>query len=360
MNDSNPIISVIVPVYNVENYLAKCIDSILNQSFKNFELLLIDDGSLDNSGMICDEYSLIDKRIKVFHIQNGGVSKARNLGIYKSIGFYISFVDSDDILLSDYFERMYEVSRLANNCNADVVSSGFTLLSTYTGKKTVYIAPPCKLYTKKDFRSHISDLEGSKIFNGPCNKLFRKDILILHDIKFPESLSFGEDLIFSYDYLSKCKTLVNIDYSGYVYLQTGKGLSGKHYSFDVYDKLIEKQYEAKCKFIENNIEGEAIWTYVDDTIIWRYTSFWQSLILSTGIGESLKNLRKYLDKYLSEKNYLTYKLSIVKEIKPSIVSKIILIDDSKLILFFIYCYSKSYFVYKKIKFFLKSKCEFKV
>ena len=91
--NSNPKISIIVPVYNVELFLPRCIDSILNQSFADFELLLIDDGSKDKSGAICDEYAEKDKRIKVFHKVNGGVSSARNLGLEKSKGEYITFVD---------------------------------------------------------------------------------------------------------------------------------------------------------------------------------------------------------------------------------------------------------------------------
>ena len=92
----NPEISIIVPVYNVEKYLKRCIDSILNQSFTDFELILVDDGSTDNSGEIIDEYAIKDERIKVIHKENGGLSSARNVGIEYSKGNYIAFVDSDD------------------------------------------------------------------------------------------------------------------------------------------------------------------------------------------------------------------------------------------------------------------------
>lgn len=103
----NPIISVIVPVYNVEEYLSRCIDSILAQTFTDFELLLINDGSTDNSGRICDEYIKNDSRIKVFHTKNFGVSSARNKGIENAIGKYISFVDSDDEVFNTYLETLY-------------------------------------------------------------------------------------------------------------------------------------------------------------------------------------------------------------------------------------------------------------
>ena len=99
---NNPKISVIVPVYNAEQYLPHCIDSILAQTFTDFELLLIDDGSKDNSSKICDEYEEKDKRVKVFHKKNGGVSSARNLGLDKAHGEWICFCDSDDCLKSNY------------------------------------------------------------------------------------------------------------------------------------------------------------------------------------------------------------------------------------------------------------------
>ena len=101
--NNNPKISIIVPVYNVEQYLRRCIDSILNQSFADFELLLIDDGSKDKSGAICDEYAAKDSRIRVFHKENGGVSSARNIGLENARGEWLSFIDGDDVITEGYF-----------------------------------------------------------------------------------------------------------------------------------------------------------------------------------------------------------------------------------------------------------------
>jgi glycosyltransferase involved in cell wall biosynthesis len=118
---NQPEISIIVPVYNVEKYLEKCLKSILHQIFSDFELILIDDGSTDSSGRICDEYLKRDSRIKVFHKENGGLSSARNYGIEKSTGKYIGFVDSDDYIAKDMYEVLY------NNLqreNADVSMCG--------------------------------------------------------------------------------------------------------------------------------------------------------------------------------------------------------------------------------------------
>ena len=105
MNCNNPLVTVIVPVYKVEPYLRRCLDSIVNQTYKNLEIILIDDGSPDNCGVICDEYAENDKRIKVIHKENGGVSRARNEGINVARGEYIAFVDSDDYIEPDLVEK---------------------------------------------------------------------------------------------------------------------------------------------------------------------------------------------------------------------------------------------------------------
>ena len=119
-----PEISIIVPIYNVEQYLKRCVDSILAQTFKDFELILVDDGSPDSCPFICDEYARIDSRIKVIHKANGGLSDARNAGLEMAMGNYIAFVDSDDWIASDTYEYLYE---LIKKNKADVVSGSYVL-----------------------------------------------------------------------------------------------------------------------------------------------------------------------------------------------------------------------------------------
>ena len=118
-----PLLSVIVPVYKAEKYIHKCISSILNQTFKDLELILVDDGSPDNSGVICDEYATKDSRVKVFHQENGGVCVARNTGLDNATGEYVFFVDSDDYILTDTLETLYTD---VLNHNADI-AVGFIL-----------------------------------------------------------------------------------------------------------------------------------------------------------------------------------------------------------------------------------------
>ncbi len=118
MKDLKPKISVIIPVYNVENYLRECVDSVLNQTFSDYEIILVDDGSTDISGKICDKYAVKDDRVNVIHKKNGGLSNARNVGLKKAVGEYIYFLDSDDYIKTDALEKLYNT---AISEKADVV-----------------------------------------------------------------------------------------------------------------------------------------------------------------------------------------------------------------------------------------------
>ena len=121
-NHDNSLISVIIPVYKVEKYLSKCVESIINQTYKNLEIILVNDGSPDNCGEICDEYAKKDSRIKVIHKENGGLSDARNAGIEIASGQYIAFVDSDDYIASNMYERMYETKKDIKNIRSNDIS----------------------------------------------------------------------------------------------------------------------------------------------------------------------------------------------------------------------------------------------
>ena len=135
------LISVVVPIYNVENYIKKCVDSILSQTYKNLEIILVDDGSPDNCPQICDEYAQKDNRIKVIHKENGGLSDARNAGIDISKGKFITFIDSDDYIEKDYVEVLYNsikenASDMAIGSHKAIYDNG-TILNKETGEKSV-------------------------------------------------------------------------------------------------------------------------------------------------------------------------------------------------------------------------------
>lgn len=202
-------VSIIVPVYNVEKYISNCIDSLINQTYKNIEVILVDDGSCDNSYSICEEYSKKYSYIKVYHKKNGGPSSARNYGIEKANGEYICFVDSDDYVSEKYIENL-----LIDDF--DLSFGGFV---DVCGDRKIekQICNQIEKYYDKDI--YVKLLENTEIdlFNSPWCKLFKKSIIEKNNIKYDESLHMGEDLIFNINYLKYCKSLIMIPECLYFY-----------------------------------------------------------------------------------------------------------------------------------------------
>ena len=207
----NPKISVIVPVYKVENYLHRCVDSILAQSFTDFELLLIDDGSPDNCGVICDEYAAKDSRVRVFHKPNGGVSAARNAGLNLAKGEYVMFVDSDDALAPGALKTM--TSGLNGE---DFVLGGFI---EYIGSIPNRNVAPAENRTYSSatlaefFDANIR--RNCEMLDAPWAKLFKRKSLDTH--RFNEKLYYAEDKIFVFEFLSRCQSVRTCDSVVYHY-----------------------------------------------------------------------------------------------------------------------------------------------
>lgn len=196
----NPKISVVVPIYNVEKYLSQCIDSILNQDFTDFELLLIDDGSRDQSGQICDAYARLDRRVRVFHKENGGVSSARNLGIDYAQGKYIVFIDSDDYVDIDYFSILTETP-------VDFVATGYVQFDEENGHITRQHLFDKAIYTMGQFKDCLPSILDGDHMTTPWAKLFRAEIIKKNKIHFDPKIRFAEDTIFIQQYLLYCETI---------------------------------------------------------------------------------------------------------------------------------------------------------
>ena len=180
------LVSVIIPVFNVESYLPQCIDSVLNQSYSYIEVILIDDGSTDGSGKICDDFTEKDARVKCIHKQNEGVSKARQIGFSYSSGEWILFVDSDDEIPINAISKL--TACLQDNPHADLVIGGFQ----YIPKSKFQIYYKDESLLKNDLL--IKYLKG-KIHTGPVAKLMKKSIIHLEDFDMPSSIKMGEDAI---------------------------------------------------------------------------------------------------------------------------------------------------------------------
>lgn len=191
-------VSVVVPVYNIEHYLENMINSILIQDFDNYELLLIDDGSTDRSGLICNEIANKDDRVQVFHIANGGVSNARNFGLAKAAGEYIYFADSDDFLESGMFNHF---ATIVNKDQPDIVMCGSLQINEKRNTSTV-VAPHAEIYLNN--RECISKyLDQIQLDEMKClihyiwNKWYKREFLLKNHLSFSPKLSLGEDFVFN-------------------------------------------------------------------------------------------------------------------------------------------------------------------
>lgn len=201
-------ISIIIPVYNAEKYLSRCIESIISQSYENLEIILINDGSTDNSLEICDFYENQDKRIKVISIDNQGVSYARNIGIDYSTSKYIMFVDSDDWIDNKLLEKMSQYIKLS-----DLIVAGLEVF--YPENTVLYQIKKEELVSLEDFLEDFNFYYRSTIINSPCAKIYKKDLL--KEIRFDTCLRLGEDFDFNLKYLELCKSISVVSGPTYKY-----------------------------------------------------------------------------------------------------------------------------------------------
>jgi len=215
-------ISIVVPVYNAEKTIGRCIESLLNQTYKEIEIILINDGSNDNSGEICDFYAKKDNRIHVIHKKNEGVSKARNTGIKSVKSDYIMFVDSDDYIKTNMCEILYHS---IDNTNYEVVICGFIRNFVFNNiiTKSVLILPEVSsINTIEQFKMNWSNLYSKSLFNAPWGKLYKMDYIEKKNICFDENLDCGEDLLFNLDVFSQIHKVSIVNEPLYIYECTEK------------------------------------------------------------------------------------------------------------------------------------------
>ena len=205
-------VSIIVPVYNAEKNLRRCVESLLEQSYSNIEILLVDDGAKDSSPRICDEFAQIDERVKVIHKENGGVSSARNMGLKKAKGQYIQFVDSDDWVARDYTEKL--VAGIEKN-SSELVIGG--MIFVHDQIQEVRSLKECSIKQKEVWERQFGFLYKEYYLNSVWNKLFLKDKIVEF---FQEEISLGEDCCFVLSYLRNVSEIQLITDYGY-YFQMG-------------------------------------------------------------------------------------------------------------------------------------------
>ena len=244
---SKPILSIIVPVYNVEKYIERCIKSILNQSFTNFELILVDDGSPDKCGEICDEYEKKDSRIKVIHKKNGGLSDARNAGIERAKGEYIAFVDSDDFINKYMYEILY---KNAKKWDADISICNFKMVceNDRIDEDISVICEDAKVYGRNEALNKLYSNENLQ-FIVAWNKIYKKELFlnIRYDYgKCHEDEFIIHKLIYNANKIAYCSSEM------YYYLQRNNSIMNLEFSIHRLD-IIEALDKRMEFFRENNL-----------------------------------------------------------------------------------------------------------
>ncbi len=250
------LVSVIVPVYNTEKYLVRCVKSIVDQSYKNLEIILVDDGSTDNSGDLCDKLAESDDRIKVLHKQNGGLSDARNAGIEMALGSKVCFIDSDDMIDLRYVELM---KNACDEYGAEIAQCGFKRFSNENEIRKVIEQSDRVKFCIADSTDVINNMSVSDII--ACNKLY--DVALFKGIRFPKG-RIHEDLATTYKIFDRVKKIIVVDEDLYFYYVNPEGITGskiKNNRIDLLTIYLEQydffktkgEYKTACERAANNL-----------------------------------------------------------------------------------------------------------
>ena len=211
--------SIIVPIYNAEQYIQKCVESVLCQTYADFELILVDDGSIDNSGDICDQLALSDARIKVYHSANGGVAHARNIGLRNSQGDWICFLDADDYVGKNWLKAYEEC------LDGDLIVQGCKIVDPDLSESLLL---PLQNVVEYDERyTLVKELSEKGLLNQPWNKCYKADIIREHNLLFVEGVQLSEDLIFVLDFLNISTKLRTMPVAEYIYNRQNSNLTRK-------------------------------------------------------------------------------------------------------------------------------------
>lgn len=344
-----PKVSIIVPVYKAEMYLHRCIDSLLAQTFTDYEIILIDDSSPDSSGDICDAYAAIDKRIKVLHLlYNGGVSRARNKGLEIALGEWITFVDADDYLYKDFLQQM-----LRRGENTDLVIGGYRMFETEVYNSV--ILDESRRLTGNMLIEFYQTALSQLIMRTPWGKLFSRGLIEEHVLRFDTSLSLGEDTKFVLQYLQwVCALQIEKEQGYYYYCPVQEHVSPHrkfhlqvqsiaHFNEEImlaYQQLSQK-HVFLCKEFEQFIQDFSFYLFVsyqmDEIRKYKYDgyqdynrfvhSYLQTEVCSMGGGKTisnilstLKNKKLYFSMFLSLRFVFPFILDI-KYVLRSIFSE---------------------------------------
>lgn len=316
-------VSIVIPVYNAERYIDDCLKSLIDQTYENVEIILIDDGSKDSSYDICLRYTKKYEFIKLYKKKNGGPSSARNLGIDKSNGDYICFVDSDDSVKANYVEKLVENS-------ADLIISGVTEVYD-NNKKDKSMCEIIQKYNNEEIYDKFLEASESDVFNSPFCKLYKKNIIDNHNLKFDESIRMGEDLIFNIHYLKYCKSLIIIPECLYYYNKSAVGSLTKKFEFTRWntEKVVYHEYKKLYEFYDLYEKNKS---QIDCMLLLGAKKTIYILCMSDiKLNDSIKYIKKIsndeeilkVTKYVRPKNKLTKILMLLIKNKASFMTYVL-------------------------------------
>lgn len=311
----NELISIIVPVYNVEKYLEKCLDSITNQTYKNLEIIVIDDGSTDKSGIICDKYAQKDNRIKVIHKLNGGLSDARNAGLDICTGDYIGFVDSDDYIEPDMYEYLLEKSK---ETNADVSMCNFYIEDERSDN--IKLAAVFDEFVSDDKEIILKFYLENNILIGIWNKLFKCEVL--NNIRFPKQ-HCCEDTYIMADWVDKINKFMCSNSCKYHYIHRGNSLSNRGVDKYLLDEIYA--FGKVDKYIKN--KNMTINEISEKCILESYMVALKRLCLEESINKINDDKKKCIRNYLRRHFILMLKNQYLT-IKQKMIFSLMIIDDN--------------------------------
>lgn len=305
------LVSIIVPVYNAETFLSKCIESIIQQDYDSIEILLIDDGSKDNSLKICQEYSDKYENVKVFSKKNTGVSDTRNYGIKRSNGKYICFVDSDDYLEENYVSLMVKT---IEKDNTDLVIATYNVVGDNNFKTDLEALKKIKgIRNKEEVLKKIINIEENNcIFGYIWRCLYKKDIIYSNKILF-ETMRMSEDYLFLVEYINACNLISVIDDSIYNYRINKYSVTSKYIS-TLLDDMICVNDKIYNSIVKNNEDLYSSYIgIVCNTYLCYIQNVAKSKKLETDLKTINKNKKKYFDKSLRERK--KYNIKFRKKLK---------------------------------------------
>lgn len=306
MQNNEWLITVVVPIYNVENYLECCIESILSQSYTNLEIILVDDGSTDSSGKICDVYANRDKRIRVVHKKNGGLSDARNRGLRKARGKYITFIDADDMVGEHFVESLFEAAKINES---DISICDYTFIEDNIKKVKEMTCGDVYLLSNIQCEKEMYCHSKHALEFVAWGKLYKTQLFFENNIEYPEG-KIHEDLFTTYKLIYFSQKISVIGDVLYFYRKRTGSIMNKGFNLKTLDK-VEANHEA-CDFFKNtDVLPDALNYHLRIIILFRYL-----ISKSDNITEKKYYLDKLKEIYRSD--WIKYKGNFKYSIKNKV------------------------------------------